>query len=43
MCGTDYIDVKQLKEKAKEFIANPYDDENLPESIERIFLCWVIV
>ena len=26
-----YIDVKQLKEKAKEFIANPYDDENLPE------------
>lgn len=31
MCGTDYIDVKQLKEKAKEFIANPYDDENLPE------------
>ena len=31
MCGTDYIDVKQLKEKAKEFIANSYDDENLPE------------
>ena len=31
MCGTDYIDVKQLKEKAKEFIANPYDDEKLPE------------
>ena len=25
MCGTDYIDVKQLKEKAKEFI--PIDDE----------------
>ena len=22
---------KQLREKAKEFIANPYDDENLPE------------
>lgn len=29
MCGTDYIDVKQLKEKAKEFIANPYDDEKI--------------
>ena len=23
--------MKQLKEKAKELIANPYDDENLPE------------
>ena len=31
MCGTDYIDIKQLREKAKEFIVNPYDDENLPE------------
>ena len=31
MCGQDYIDVKQLREKAKEFIVNPYDDENLPE------------
>lgn len=30
MCGQDYIDIKQLREKAKEFIANPYDDENLP-------------
>ena len=27
----DYIDIKQLKEKAKEFIVNPYDDEKLPE------------
>ena len=31
MCGKEYIDIKQLREKAKEFIANPYDDENLPE------------
>ncbi len=31
MCGQDYIDIKQLKEKAKEFIVNPYDDEKLPE------------
>ncbi|MGL5272818.1 MAG: ExbD/TolR family protein [Phocaeicola sp.] len=31
MCGQEYVDVKQLREKAKEFIANPYDDENLPE------------
>ena len=31
MCGQDYIDIKQLKEKAKEFIVNPYDDEKLLE------------
>ena len=31
MCGKEYIDIKQLREKAKEFIVNPYDDENLPE------------
>lgn len=31
MCGADYIAIGQLREKAKEFIANPYDDENLPE------------
>ena len=37
MCGKGYIDIKQLREKAKEFIANPYDDENLPENIRRIF------
>ena len=36
MCGQDYIDIKQLKEKAKEFIVNPYDDENCLKSIERI-------
>ena len=31
MCGKEYIDIKQLREKAKEFIVNPYDDEKLPE------------
>ncbi|MGL5937465.1 MAG: ExbD/TolR family protein [Phocaeicola sp.] len=31
MCGQDYVEVKQLRDKAKEFIANPYDSENLPE------------
>ncbi len=25
------MDISELKESAKEFIANPYDDENLPE------------
>lgn len=44
MCGQDYIDIKQLKEKAKEFIVNPYDERKIDlKSIERIFLCWVIV
>ncbi|HAS35381.1 MAG TPA: biopolymer transporter ExbD [Flavobacteriales bacterium] len=27
----ELLDISELKEKAKEFIANPYDDENLPE------------
>jgi biopolymer transport protein ExbD len=31
MCGQDYISIKQLRDKAKEFIANPNDDDNLPE------------
>ena len=31
MCGNDYIGVEQLREKAKEFIANPYNDETKPE------------
>ncbi len=31
MCGSDYIDIKDLKAKAKEFIANPSNDPNLPE------------
>jgi len=31
MVGSDYLEVAQLREKAKEFIANPNDDANLPE------------
>ena len=31
MCGNDYISVEQLRATAKEFIANPYNDENRPE------------
>ena len=31
MVGSEYMDVKQIRAKAKEFIANPNNDENLPE------------
>ena len=31
MVGSEYLDVTQLRAKAKEFIANPNDDENMPE------------
>ena len=31
MCGSEYIDIKDLKAKAKEFIVNPSNDDNLPE------------
>ena len=31
MVGSDYMEVAQLRAKAKEFIANPNDDANLPE------------
>mgnify|MGYP000251419944 CR=1 FL=1 len=31
MCGSDYIDIKDLKARAKEFITNPSNDPNLPE------------
>ena len=31
MVGSEYMEVSQLRAKAKEFIANPNDDENLPE------------
>jgi biopolymer transport protein ExbD len=34
LCGGDYIEVKDLKAIAKEFISNPNDDPNLPEKIE---------
>ena len=35
MCGGEIVDVKQLREKAKEFIANPYNDETKPEKISK--------
>ena len=34
MCGK-YINVEQLRAKAKEFIANPYNDETKPEKISK--------
>ena len=34
MCGNEPIDISQLKDKVKEFIANPYNDEHLPEKTE---------
>ncbi|MBQ8442922.1 MAG: biopolymer transporter ExbD [Bacteroides sp.] len=31
MVGPEYTDIKQLRAKAKEFIANPANDDNMPE------------
>ena len=31
MVGGEWFDIKQLRERAKEFIANPNNDENMPE------------
>lgn len=31
----EQIPLGQLKDKAKEFITNPFDDENLPEKVEK--------
>ena len=31
MVGGEWSDIRQLRQKAKEFIANPNNDENLPE------------
>ena len=42
MCGGEIVDVKQLREKAKEFIANPYNDEKLPENTLRMCLSLVM-
>jgi biopolymer transport protein ExbD len=33
-CGGEYIEVKQLKEKVKEFIDNPNNNEHMPEKVE---------
>ncbi len=34
LCANEVIDVKQLKEKVKEFIDNPYNDASKPEKEE---------
>lgn len=34
MCGGEYIGVDQLRARAKEFIANPNNDENKPEKTQ---------
>ncbi|MDR0348741.1 MAG: biopolymer transporter ExbD [Tannerella sp.] len=31
LCGEDFIELKDLKDRAKEFISNPRGDEHLPE------------
>ena len=31
MVGSEYMEVGQLRAKAKEFVANPNNDDNLPE------------
>lgn len=35
MCGSEYITVDQLRDKAKEFIANVTNDENKPEKSQK--------
>ena len=35
MCGNEYIQIAQLKQKAKDFIVNPYNDETLPEKVSK--------
>ena len=37
MAGGQVMDIRYLKDKAKEFILNPYEDENLPEKKEQTF------
>ena len=34
LCNDDYVDIKQLKDRVKEFIVNANDDENMPEKVE---------
>ena len=34
LCGDQFVDINQLKDKVKEFIDNPYNDENKPEKVE---------
>ncbi|MDR1980073.1 MAG: gluconate 2-dehydrogenase subunit 3 family protein [Tannerellaceae bacterium] len=34
LCNNEVIDIRQLKDKVKEFVENPYNDEHRPEKIE---------
>ena len=34
LCNGEYIEIRQLKDKVKEFIENPYNDEHKPEKEE---------
>lgn len=34
LCDNEYIDIKQLKAKVKEFVDNPYNDIHKPEKVE---------
>lgn len=31
MCGGDYIEISELRQRAKDFVSNPYNDDKLPE------------
>ena len=33
-CNGEYVDIKQLKDKVKDFIENPFNDEHKPEKTE---------
>lgn len=34
LCNNEYIEISQLKEKVKDFIDNPFNDEHKPEKME---------
>ncbi|MDD4513941.1 biopolymer transporter ExbD [Massilibacteroides sp.] len=34
LCNNEFIDIKQLKDKVKDFVLNPYNDEHKPEKVE---------
>ena len=34
LCGDQFVDIKQLNDKVKEFIDNPYNDADKPEKVE---------
>lgn len=34
LCGDQLIDIKQLKDRVKEFVENPYNDAHMPEKVE---------